>query len=481
MSHPSVSMTCARARVLAVAGANLLAFFLLAACVGDLDGSGDGLQAAGADTGWRTVQHLYHRDRINPDQGEWGARVTYPDRANLEWRNCGADCTSHRHSLVTCPGVYYPNVDGIQKDGGFVRRTNGSETGRETGLHIGFFFYTCDDFCGKRGCPGQGPADGRENEYGIKINVATNRFNFYQSYDSNNCGARHRIDGLNGNFKPGQPDDSFRILVMPDGTYRVKQLNSKGELVASQSISNCTMDGDCDVLCGGGQPACDGECPLDCRAKHSDQVNLFQARGKVDVHTMKKQGTPYVYWSDDTADGNPSTNLANLVRIHSSGDARGTCDFPAGSADSEPNWDDGQDSGGSETSTDGDSGTSTCTPATCDSVGQTCGTWPDGCGGTLDCGACSDASCGASCMAGAQDACACDDECCEGQCNTHGRCCIPAAETGCTADADCCNSATYGGPNQCDGGGKCCRPVGSTCTSSNECCANHTCSAGKCK
>jgi hypothetical protein len=29
-----------------------------------------------------------------------------------------------------------------------------------------------------------------------------------------------------------------------------------------------------------------------------------------------------------------------------------------------------------------------CTPATCQSLGKQCGTWPDGCGGTLNCGTC---------------------------------------------------------------------------------------------
>lgn len=30
----------------------------------------------------------------------------------------------------------------------------------------------------------------------------------------------------------------------------------------------------------------------------------------------------------------------------------------------------------------------TCTPATCASLNKTCGTWDDGCGGTLNCGTC---------------------------------------------------------------------------------------------
>jgi hypothetical protein len=32
---------------------------------------------------------------------------------------------------------------------------------------------------------------------------------------------------------------------------------------------------------------------------------------------------------------------------------------------------------------------SCCTPTTCTSLGHTCGTWPDGCGGLLQCGSCS--------------------------------------------------------------------------------------------
>src|SRR5262249_4005759 len=40
----------------------------------------------------------------------------------------------------------------------------------------------------------------------------------------------------------------------------------------------------------------------------------------------------------------------------------------------------------------------TCTPTTCGALGYTCGSWPDGCGGTITCGTC---PAGKYCSAGA--------------------------------------------------------------------------------
>jgi hypothetical protein len=453
-----------------VAGAAVWICVVLAAsgcaAVGDETVTTDDVDA---DTGWHTAHELVHKDRTDPDPAVFGAMVSYPDRADLAGEGCGPDCASHRHSIITCPGVSYPKVDGIRKDGGFIRHANGDETGDETGLHVGFFFYTCDDFCGERGCSGID----REFEYGIKINVATQKFNFYQSYDSNNCGARHRVDNLNGSFQPELQGASFRVLVMRDGSYRVKEFGEGGRLVASQAISNCTIEGNCNVLCGGGKPACDGACPTDCHAKHGDRVNLYQVGGKVDVHTMKKQGAPYVYWSESSSAGNPSTDLADLVQVHAHGDPVGDCTLDPAMADADPIAWDQEDSG--------DDGGAGCTPADCATIGQSCAVWPDGCGGSIDCGDCSTSSCGEVCSATLQDACSCSEECCEGQCNDFARCCLLAGTSGCTSDADCCNSSTYGGPNHCDSGGTCCRPVGTSCDSSAECCANHVCSQGTCR
>jgi hypothetical protein len=51
-------------------------------------------------------------------------------------------------------------------------------------------------------------------------------------------------------------------------------------------------------------------------------------------------------------------------------------------------------------STGGKCASSSCTPATCVSLGFTCGSWADGCGGTLDCGTCTAGTCGGGGFAG---------------------------------------------------------------------------------
>jgi hypothetical protein len=55
-----------------------------------------------------------------------------------------------------------------------------------------------------------------------------------------------------------------------------------------------------------------------------------------------------------------------------------------------------------------------CTPATCQSLGKQCGAWPDGCGGTLQCGTCEP---GLSCKDGRCVVCT-PDQCGRRQCGS---------------------------------------------------------------
>ncbi len=80
-----------------------------------------------------------------------------------------------------------------------------------------------------------------------------------------------------------------------------------------------------------------------------------------------------------------------------------------------------------------------CTPATCSSLGKQCGTWPDGCGGALQCG---------SCPRGLD-------------CNCNGTCDSPTQPT----FIDC-------------GGAGCCRTE-RCCPDSDVCCSSGPCGSGE--
>lgn len=84
-----------------------------------------------------------------------------------------------------------------------------------------------------------------------------------------------------------------------------------------------------------------------------------------------------------------------------------------------------------------------CQPATCESLGATCGNPGDGCGGTLACGSC---PAGHSCS----DQFLCDGPCLPTTCLALGLSCGPASD-GCGTELDC---GTCSDPLTCGGAGK---------------------------
>jgi hypothetical protein len=134
-------------------------------------------------------------------------------------------------------------------------------------------------------------------------------------------------------------------------------------------------------------------------------------------------------------------------------------------------------------------GVCTCVPVTCSSLGKNCGTWPNGCGGTLDCGSCGIIACTAPHTTGA-----CAPICSVGHCST----CTPTCtcQTGwydCNGDmSDGCEStscATCSWSTGACGAGGCaanqrpqvCGPAGCSggiCTAGTvQCVADPSCSA----
>ena len=102
-----------------------------------------------------------------------------------------------------------------------------------------------------------------------------------------------------------------------------------------------------------------------------------------------------------------------------------------------------------------------CTPTTTCPSGQTCGTAPDGCGGTLDCGSCDATQC-LTCSSGTcVSSCGAGDVCCGGTCCASGQTCGQILEAGqgccwpsgtanvCTVDnyltACCATASSLGG------------------------------------
>lgn len=94
----------------------------------------------------------------------------------------------------------------------------------------------------------------------------------------------------------------------------------------------------------------------------------------------------------------------------------------------------------------------TCTPATCSSLGYNCGTWSDGCGGTLNCGSCSGSQ---ICASGT-----CVTTCTPETCSSLGYTCGSASD-GCGGTLNCgtCGSGFICSGNHCI----------STCTPTNPC------------
>lgn len=338
-----------KALIWRVLGGVIIAAAALGCGAAELDGEslvgevtdGDATRTpASTTTNWRDAQALYKKVVEAVGEGTFSAApITFPDRVTVTSRACGKGCNSIRSAILTCPGLWYPAVQGFRALGArLLRFTNGSETGAET-AHGGIWFYSCDDFCGGKPHSGCAPGNGdRENEYGIARSLENNRFRFYQSYDSNNCGARHRVDTLNAQFDPEARGSEFLVSVLPDGSYEVRQLRSDGSLRARQRISNCTIEGDCKVVCAGSTPGerkqgCDQKrtsrtCPVNCAAKHSDRVNHYRNRasGKINIHQQKKQGGAFVYWSEPDASGKPSgVYVDSKITVKSAGPAQGTC------------------------------------------------------------------------------------------------------------------------------------------------------------
>ncbi len=92
----------------------------------------------------------------------------------------------------------------------------------------------------------------------------------------------------------------------------------------------------------------------------------------------------------------------------------------------------------------GGDGGDDCTPATCAELGRECGSWDDGCGGTVDCPACAGEQ---SCAADGQ----CVDECVPASCAELGKEC-GSWDDGCGGTLDCPACA---GEQSCDADGQC--------------------------
>lgn len=150
-----------------------------------------------------------------------------------------------------------------------------------------------------------------------------------------------------------------------------------------------------------------------------------------------------------------------------------------------------------------------CTPTTCAAIEQEmcqnpddcgdygiCGTFPDGCGGTLDCGGCSH-----PCIACQDNICVytggevcgpdvcCTNQCCfnanQGVCGTNMRC---AGGNCCPLGWSCCNGTVNGSPRSscynintyCQGQGLVCCGAGNTCCTNEPCCTSDAqCTGGR--
>ncbi len=122
----------------------------------------------------------------------------------------------------------------------------------------------------------------------------------------------------------------------------------------------------------------------------------------------------------------------------------------------------------------GDLGTDGCEKTTCEALDHTCGEWPDGCGGVLDCGTC-DAFANAWCNEGQCDCApdcfdkACGSDGCGGSCGPcvcgNGLCEETEDPVGCAPDCGPCGDGVCGADEQGAGSGgeplcaKDCSPV----------------------
>ena len=108
-------------------------------------------------------------------------------------------------------------------------------------------------------------------------------------------------------------------------------------------------------------------------------------------------------------------------------------------------------------STGGKCAGSTCTPTTCAKLGYTCGSWADGCGGALSCGTCTaPATCGGSGIPGTCGGSSCTPKTCAALGHTCG-----SWADGCGGILSC---GTCVAPASCGGGGTPGACGGTTCT-----------------
>ncbi len=118
-----------------------------------------------------------------------------------------------------------------------------------------------------------------------------------------------------------------------------------------------------------------------------------------------------------------------------------------------------------------------CTPTTCTAQGYSCGTWPDGCGGSLSCGACGSApppTCLNSTTSRSYSG--------TGTCSSAGACTWTTQDTscpnGCSASTGLCASCT---PTSCIAQGKNCGSIPDGCggtLSCGTCPTGETCGGG---
>ncbi len=148
-----------------------------------------------------------------------------------------------------------------------------------------------------------------------------------------------------------------------------------------------------------------------------------------------------------------------------------------------------------------------CTKSTCASLGKSCGVFPDGCGGTIDCSDtvknggetdvdCGGAQCSLKCAQGkicsinsdcSGGFCA-DGRCCDGACNSPCQACNLAGNLGtCSpivSNVDNNPANACSGNNACDATGACKKITGQNCGGANECvsgfCADGRCCDGAC-
>lgn len=104
-----------------------------------------------------------------------------------------------------------------------------------------------------------------------------------------------------------------------------------------------------------------------------------------------------------------------------------------------------------------------CVPTTCSALGKACGSWGDGCGGTLNCGTCASPQ----------------------VCDTAGQCCTPKTcadikkECGSGWDNGCGGTLTCGDNGACANsletctGGTCCSGLETSCSAGADCCSGN--------